>query len=43
MKTVIHTIENNTRPITQNELMMLENTMTALRRAVSQMEEKLSK
>lgn len=30
-------------PITQNELMMLENTMTALRRAVTQMEERLSK
>lgn len=25
-------------PITQNELMMLENTMTALRRAVTSME-----
>lgn len=30
-------------PITQNELMMLENTMAGLRRTVSQMEEKLSK
>ena len=30
-------------PITQNELMMLENTMTALRRAVTSMEERLSK
>ena len=30
-------------PITQNELMMLENTMTGLRRTVSSMEEKLSK
>jgi hypothetical protein len=30
-------------PITQNELMMLENTMTGLRRTVNAMEEKLSK
>ena len=30
-------------PITQNELMMLENTMTGLRRTVNSMEEKLSK
>lgn len=30
-------------PITQSELMSLESQMTALRRIVSQMEEKLSK
>ena len=30
-------------PITQNELMMLENTMTSLRRNVNAMEERLSK